>query len=98
HLLNTQPRAPRSPPFPYTTLFRSKRGKGKPEAASVTEGEGQNAPSEATDAPETDEDPVLVQISQADSKAALRRVWARNKARWSEVHDEAAKVRGKELE
>lgn len=77
---------------------KAKRGKSKPEAASVTEGEGQNTPSEATEAPETDEDPVLVQISQADSKAALRRVWARNKARWSEVHDEAAKVRGKELE
>lgn len=77
---------------------KAKRGKSKPEAASVTEEGGQNTPSEATEAPETDEDPVLRAIAQAPDKDALRRIWARNKARWSEVHDEAAKARGKELE
>lgn len=77
---------------------KAKRGKSKPEAASDTEEEGQNTPSEATEAPETDEDPVLRAIAQAPDKDALRRIWARNKARWSDVHDEAAKVRGKELE
>lgn len=77
---------------------KAKRGTSKPEAASDTAGGGQDAPSEATGAPETDEDPVLRAIAQAPDKDALRRIWARNKARWSEVHDEAAKARGKELE
>lgn len=58
---------------------------------------GTDAPEKPVEAPQEDADPILVAIQQATSSAALRRIHGREKARWTEVHTEAAKVRQEEL-
>lgn len=78
-------------------------GDGWAKAKAKRSGKSQDAtaadtPETHAEAPESDEDPILVAISTATSDAALRRIHGRHKGAWTDQHTEAVKARKKELE
>lgn len=76
----------------------AKKPARKAPAKKVETKKEEPAPEGAQEPPWDDEDPILADIAKADSKASLRRVWARHKGAWDkEKHGAALEARKQEL-